>query len=227
MLQFMEQHPGLARGRLLGPAGRARANELWEEMATVLNSCGNGPMRPAHKWQKVWQDWKCNIKKKYIRIKAHRSATGSGSPLTSELNPLEERLIFFLTPEGVQGDANLVEAGPPPREEEIDRGDEVEVTEVPDPVDDEADYGGVEAEAVTRRGQGRKLVASFVGVEEKRLDLERRKLEVDERKLQVEERKLELEERKLEVKVKKQKSFERIVQLLESGLELLEEHLQK
>ncbi|XP_046398185.1 uncharacterized protein LOC124164990 [Ischnura elegans] len=157
-----------------------------------------------------------------LRATAMCGLNSATSPRT--ISFVRRKANLFLTPEGVQGDENLAEAGPPPREEEIDRGEgEGEVSEVSDPVGDEADDGLAEAEAVKRRGQGRKLVASFVGVEERRLELERRRLEVDERKLRIEERKVELKERKLKVKEKKQKSVERIVQLLESSTHLLDQ----
>lgn len=52
MLDFMEEHPELAKGQFVGPMGRSRLKELWKQLTNELNGLGLG-YKEQHKWQKV------------------------------------------------------------------------------------------------------------------------------------------------------------------------------
>lgn len=53
MIDFMEAHPDLARGRITsGPNGKDVMRKLWTELTVQLNACGLGE-RCVQKWQKV------------------------------------------------------------------------------------------------------------------------------------------------------------------------------
>jgi hypothetical protein len=53
MLDFMDFNPDFAAGRLLGPLGRRKSVNLWEKLATILNSEGTGASKTAEKWKGV------------------------------------------------------------------------------------------------------------------------------------------------------------------------------
>ncbi|KAG8222740.1 hypothetical protein J437_LFUL008138 [Ladona fulva] len=59
---------------------------------------------------KCWADWKSNIKKKAQKLRTHARGTGGGPPC-HPLSDIEGRLLEWMTPEGVEGDVNLPEAG--------------------------------------------------------------------------------------------------------------------
>ncbi|CAG4958196.1 unnamed protein product [Colias eurytheme] len=52
LLDFMERHEDISRPQP-GPQGRARSNQLWTEVTTLLNSLGGGVQRSSDKWRKV------------------------------------------------------------------------------------------------------------------------------------------------------------------------------
>ncbi|CAG9836292.1 unnamed protein product [Diabrotica balteata] len=52
LLEFMEQHKEFAKGQFSGPTGRIIQRKLWEELAQLLNSLGEGS-KPVEKWQKI------------------------------------------------------------------------------------------------------------------------------------------------------------------------------
>lgn len=52
ILEFMENHPELAKGQFSGPTGRANQKRLWQELCSTLNAQGFG-QKEIQKWQKV------------------------------------------------------------------------------------------------------------------------------------------------------------------------------
>ncbi|KAF5273824.1 hypothetical protein FQA39_LY00939 [Lamprigera yunnana] len=74
---FMENYPGFATGRLNYASGRATYDSFWESLTNELNALGLG-MRPVHKWQKTWVDFKCNLKKKASALRQEQMKTGGG-----------------------------------------------------------------------------------------------------------------------------------------------------
>ena len=52
LVSFLEQHKELATGRFLGPNGKQKHKNLWNELSLKLNSLGFG-QRSSDKWQKV------------------------------------------------------------------------------------------------------------------------------------------------------------------------------
>lgn len=53
LLDYMNVHPEFAAGRLLGPLGRQNAEIMWHEVATMLNSDGQGTSKTPDKWKAV------------------------------------------------------------------------------------------------------------------------------------------------------------------------------
>ncbi|XP_072399675.1 uncharacterized protein [Diabrotica undecimpunctata] len=95
LLEFMEQHKEFAKGQFSGPTGRIIQRKLWEELAQLLNSLGEGS-KPVEKWQKTWSDIKYSIKRKASAKKQDIAATGGGPKVKPKLNQLEERVVNIL-----------------------------------------------------------------------------------------------------------------------------------
>ncbi|KAG8231891.1 hypothetical protein J437_LFUL009740 [Ladona fulva] len=114
LLEYMIDHPEFAHGRLLGQQGRRKAMEMWESLTASLNALGSS--KPIYKWQKCWNDWKNNVKKKVQKLRANARDGSSGSPCIP-ISGIEKRLLEWMTPESVEEDTNLPEAGRDAREE--------------------------------------------------------------------------------------------------------------
>ncbi|CAG9840671.1 unnamed protein product [Diabrotica balteata] len=95
LLEFMEQLKEFVKGQFSGPTGRIIQRKLWEELAQLLNSLGEGS-KPVEKWQKTWSDIKYSIKRKASAKKQDIAVTGGGPKVKPELNQLEERVINIL-----------------------------------------------------------------------------------------------------------------------------------
>lgn len=52
LLNFLDEHRDLARGRLRSVEGNVQAKRLWEELCNILNSMG-GCTKTIQQWQKV------------------------------------------------------------------------------------------------------------------------------------------------------------------------------
>lgn len=55
ILDFLESHPVLVNGKLRPGEGPQTVQNLWEELAGILNAVGNGPEKSADGWKKVWK----------------------------------------------------------------------------------------------------------------------------------------------------------------------------
>ncbi|KAG5863656.1 hypothetical protein JTB14_024336 [Gonioctena quinquepunctata] len=95
IINFMELHPDLARGRIDGPCGKDTFKRLWTELTLELNATGLGE-RPVQKWQKTWTDFKYALKKKASDIKADLNGTGGGPARGGNLTDLENRILNLL-----------------------------------------------------------------------------------------------------------------------------------
>ncbi|KAG5887217.1 hypothetical protein JTB14_010798 [Gonioctena quinquepunctata] len=95
IINFMELHPDLARGRIDGPCGKDTFKRLWTELTLELKATGLGE-RPVQKWQKTWTDFKYALKKEASDIKADLNGTGGGPARGSNLTDLENRILNLL-----------------------------------------------------------------------------------------------------------------------------------
>ncbi|XP_055915413.1 uncharacterized protein LOC129948437 [Eupeodes corollae] len=103
LVELMEENPELAKGICAKPV----LTKKWEDIALELNSL-EPPERDSAKWQRVWADLKCKIKKKNSQNKIELNATGGGSNKLHRLTDTEEavsRLMHFpacVDPPGVE-----------------------------------------------------------------------------------------------------------------------------
>ncbi|XP_046389923.1 uncharacterized protein LOC124158717 [Ischnura elegans] len=215
LIKFMEENKEFARGGFVGPTGRIKNNQMWEQLSDQLNADGSGPTKPAHKWQKTWADLKCYIKKKYSKAKQHAIGTGGGPPC-SQLNALEERVLSLMTVEAVEGDSSLEEAGPSLPFQAIPEPEiELEIRSTSHQVQEQNDEGPLplgppSTEMVSspldnnnpkKRKVGSasaELTSGFISIEERRLAMEERLVQIKEKKVKIEEEKLLLKKKKLD-----------------------------
>ncbi|XP_054926020.1 uncharacterized protein [Dermacentor andersoni] len=79
LVQFIEQHPYLARASTeFSPRmTAARKNELWEEVAAVLNAQGPA-VKTTSRWRNHWAKMAHKAKKEAARAASEKRATGGG-----------------------------------------------------------------------------------------------------------------------------------------------------
>ncbi|XP_054919610.1 uncharacterized protein [Dermacentor andersoni] len=79
LVQFIEQHPYLARASTeFSPRmTAARKNELWEEVAAVLNAQGPA-VKATSRWRNHWAKMAHKAKKEAARAASEKRATGGG-----------------------------------------------------------------------------------------------------------------------------------------------------
>ncbi|XP_046394522.1 uncharacterized protein LOC124162143 [Ischnura elegans] len=206
MLQFMMENPEFAHGKL---GGRTLGQSLWEELADILNSDKSGPMKPIHKWQKSWVDWKCNTKRKYARMKSHRVENDEEHANLVSINKLEEKLLAFILPESVN-DHDFIsrEADPQPMNELPSTSYAFTEEFILPPSDPVLDAGAPVEEKTQKPGVGREVVKGLLSSQRKRLKIEEKKLIMDAKRFRLEERGQLLKERMFEEYKKRNKILE-------------------
>ncbi|XP_050501990.1 uncharacterized protein LOC126881655 [Diabrotica virgifera virgifera] len=103
LIIYMEQHEELRRGQFTATFTYKKAQQLWEEITTNLNSVPNGQAKDWKKWRKTWQDIKKNAKAKNAAIKRHRNMTGGGPACSSSLSDQETEVLSMIGPMQTDG----------------------------------------------------------------------------------------------------------------------------
>ncbi|CAH0698424.1 unnamed protein product [Spodoptera exigua] len=103
LIDFMERRGDISKPQS-SAQGRFKGHQLWQDLATTLNSVNGGVKKSADKWKKVWADWKTKTKKKYLTIRQHSSG-GGGSSSRASLTALEERVVAVIGVSAVAGQA--------------------------------------------------------------------------------------------------------------------------
>ncbi|XP_050316154.1 uncharacterized protein LOC126750555 [Anthonomus grandis grandis] len=94
-VEFMEENPDLARGRLSCSNAKEQFKRLWAKLANNLNSLGYGT-RTIEKWQRTWSDYKQGLKRRAADIKRERMKTGGGPAYPDMLSDTDQRVILIL-----------------------------------------------------------------------------------------------------------------------------------
>ncbi|XP_045541591.1 uncharacterized protein LOC123723087 [Papilio machaon] len=95
LLNFLDEHRDLARGRLRGADGNVQTKRLWQELCNSLNSMG-GCTKTIQQWQKVWFDRKHLAKKAAADSRRSTSATGGGPSLTPPLSQWQVKVLSIM-----------------------------------------------------------------------------------------------------------------------------------
>ncbi|XP_067619400.1 uncharacterized protein [Eurosta solidaginis] len=120
LIELMERHPEVGRGKPQFGCSQNRVKELWEEFALELNSLGP-PTRTAPEWTRVWVHYKANLKRKLSNNRNNLVATGGGPSHEKSLSPLEEsvaQLIQIRSQVAPSGRAFGTENMPPASDDE-------------------------------------------------------------------------------------------------------------
>lgn len=91
-LDFLSEHTDLANCLLRGPTGRAKAYQLWEDIAEKLNTI-SGCTKTTQQWQRVWTD------RKYVARKTaavHFAAAATGTPPSLQLTQQDKKILTIL-----------------------------------------------------------------------------------------------------------------------------------
>ncbi|KAF9807964.1 hypothetical protein SFRURICE_017136 [Spodoptera frugiperda] len=117
-LDFLSEHTDLANCLLRGPTGRAKAYQLWEDIAEKLNTI-SGCTKTTQQWQRVWTD------RKYVARKTaavHFAAAATGTPPSLQLTQQDKKILTILgeaiPPPPMKRDAIRAENEPKPKEPE-------------------------------------------------------------------------------------------------------------
>lgn len=92
MLNFFEEQPDLASGRLNCVRGKEKSDQLWTNVTDSLNSLGP-PIRSMEGWKKIWADLKSKTRNKMRKQIEDRKKTGGGPSSAKPLSALEERIL--------------------------------------------------------------------------------------------------------------------------------------
>ncbi|CAK1578756.1 unnamed protein product [Parnassius mnemosyne] len=95
LLNFLDEHRDLARGRLRSLEGKVQAKRLWDELCNTLNSMG-GCIKTVQQWQKVWFDRKHLAKKAAADSRRSASMTGGGPSVAPQLSHSELKVLSIM-----------------------------------------------------------------------------------------------------------------------------------
>ncbi|KAL4719957.1 hypothetical protein ACJJTC_010361 [Scirpophaga incertulas] len=76
---------------------------MWERVADLMNSAGDGALKSGPEWSKYWVDLKAKLKRKNRLIRDARSETGGGPSTADEFTDIELKLLYLLGSDYGQG----------------------------------------------------------------------------------------------------------------------------
>ncbi|XP_034243511.1 uncharacterized protein LOC117646577 [Thrips palmi] len=88
----MCEHPKFARGAQMGYDGTRTREEMWEELAEILNKLGG--RKEVEQWQVSWRDIKSKATAKAAGNRKDRAATGNKEITTIPLTELEQKVPY-------------------------------------------------------------------------------------------------------------------------------------
>ncbi|CAG4969155.1 unnamed protein product [Parnassius apollo] len=95
LLNFLDEHRDLARGRLRSLEGKVQVKRLWDELCNTLNSMG-GCTKTVQQWQKVWFDRKHLAKKAAADSRRSASMTVCGPSVALQLFHSELKVLSIM-----------------------------------------------------------------------------------------------------------------------------------
>ncbi|XP_034248567.1 uncharacterized protein LOC117649705 [Thrips palmi] len=105
MVRYMCEHPKFARGAQMGYDGTRTREEMWEELAGILNKLGG--RKEVEQWQVSWRDIKSKATAKAAGNRKDRAATGNKEITTIPLTELEQKVVAIYGKEYSEGSAVL------------------------------------------------------------------------------------------------------------------------
>ncbi|CAG9831579.1 unnamed protein product [Diabrotica balteata] len=109
LLEFMKKNPNLLAAKFSNTFSQNDAQNKWQGIANVLNSCGDGANKNWRAWRKTWQDIRSRTKAKNGQLKKHAQGTGGGPPI-EKANPFEQEVLETITVISLAGQPDIVES---------------------------------------------------------------------------------------------------------------------
>ncbi|CAG9833175.1 unnamed protein product [Diabrotica balteata] len=109
LLEFIKKNPLLLSGKFSNSFSQKDAQNQWNQIANVLNSCGDGANKDWKAWRKTWQDIRSRTKAKSVQYKKHTQGTGGGPPVKEE-NAFEKEVMETITVISLAGQPNIAES---------------------------------------------------------------------------------------------------------------------
>ncbi|CAG5009868.1 unnamed protein product [Parnassius apollo] len=91
LLEFLGQHPALAKGIGLGARSKETVDKLWNNLATKLNAHGSGSTKSGERWKKYWADLKHKSKSRLAKRRQDSLATGGGPSSQDDLSETDKK----------------------------------------------------------------------------------------------------------------------------------------
>ncbi|CAI6358351.1 unnamed protein product [Macrosiphum euphorbiae] len=107
IIDFMESHPHLAKGKFSASFTNEKATNLWQELTASLNSIP-GSIKEWKAWRRTWHDMKGNAKSK--KVKLNFRTTGGGESIATPLKKLDESLVGIIGEVPIIGDPRIMES---------------------------------------------------------------------------------------------------------------------
>ncbi|XP_025198804.1 uncharacterized protein LOC112599981 [Melanaphis sacchari] len=109
LVEFMEAHPELQKGKFSPNFTHKQANYLWNDISLELNTM-IGANKNAEKWRKCWIDMKSNTKTKNVQLKKSQMKTGGGETNNLfSLEPLDKKISSIIGDVSIFGQSQTAE----------------------------------------------------------------------------------------------------------------------
>ncbi|CAK1580469.1 unnamed protein product [Parnassius mnemosyne] len=105
LLEFLGQHPTLAKGVGLGARSKETVDKLWNVLATKLNAHGSGSSKSGERWKKYWTDLKHKSKCRLAKRRQDYLATGGGPSSQDDLSETDKKILSIIGKQAVFGDS--------------------------------------------------------------------------------------------------------------------------
>uniref|UniRef100_A0A6P7GML2 Regulatory protein zeste n=1 Tax=Diabrotica virgifera virgifera TaxID=50390 RepID=A0A6P7GML2_DIAVI len=109
LMEFIKKNPILLIAKFSNSFTQKDAQSQWNQIANVLNSCGDGANKDWKPWRKTWQDIRSRTKVKSVQYKKHAQGTGGGPPIKEE-KPFEKEVMETITVISLAGQPNIAES---------------------------------------------------------------------------------------------------------------------
>ncbi|XP_053601150.1 uncharacterized protein LOC128669920 isoform X2 [Plodia interpunctella] len=103
LIDFLKEHPDLAKGLARGRRGKMQSLKLWNQCAKKLNLIKDGAEKDRKGWSKYWCDWKYRVRRRSLELKVAEDGNRTPPDGVSPLSPLEEDILTIIgeTVEGI------------------------------------------------------------------------------------------------------------------------------
>ncbi|KAJ0182079.1 hypothetical protein K1T71_002801 [Dendrolimus kikuchii] len=96
LLDFLKEHPELAKGLTRGRRGKLHTVKLWQLCAKKVNAIKDGGSKDGKGWAKYWCDWKYRVRRKALELRAFKESNRPPPEGVTPLTSLEETMLSII-----------------------------------------------------------------------------------------------------------------------------------